>query len=109
MNTDHLTRFGDNPLFAHCTRPCNGANDYKPINCATYPLYPVNIDLTEWVRGAPARCPISDARLRRQIPIIADGLRRMERNHPGSIKTLVDFIRTYPGALGPLDKDKNGK
>ncbi|MDR1361027.1 MAG: hypothetical protein LBJ18_01820 [Rickettsiales bacterium] len=102
LDTHHLQPISENPQFVHCARPCNGANDYKPINCAAYPLYPVKEDLSEWVRGAKSRCPIGDTRLQKHKEIVADGLRKIEQAYPGSIKMLTEFIRAYPGALEHL-------
>lgn len=103
LNVEHLVPIKDNSLYVHCNRPCTRENDYKPINCAAYPLYPISEDLSAWVRGAKSRCPISDIRLRGQIKVIADGLRKIEAQHPGSIKMLVDFIKSYPGELEELE------
>ncbi|MDR0726441.1 MAG: hypothetical protein LBF37_00075 [Rickettsiales bacterium] len=105
LSVDHLVSIKDDPQYVHCIRPCTGQNDYKPINCATYPLYPVTEDLSVWVRGAKSRCPISDIRLRQQVKAVADGLRRIEELHPGSIKMMVEFIKSYPGDLESLESE----
>lgn len=107
LDMEHLKAIAGNPQHVHCTRPCTNENDYKPINCATYPLYPITLDLKYWVRGALARCPIPDVRLAAQIKVVASGIREIEKQHPGSIKIMVDFIRAYPGALEVLEYDAN--
>lgn len=109
LTTDHLQPINGNPRHVHCTRPCTGITDYKPVNCATYPLYPITEDLKLWVRGAKNRCPIGDIRLGQQTKHVANALRKIEKIHPGSIKTLVDFIRGYPGELEVLEYGPNGK
>ena len=109
LSLDHLESIKGNPEFVHCARPCTGPNDYKPVNCATYPLYPITEDLNLWVRGAKSRCPIADIKLCQHIKVVSDGLRKIEKNYPGSIKTLVYFIRNYPGALEIFEYDMGGK
>ncbi len=110
LSMAHLPPMQDNnPLYVNCVRPCTGLNDYKPINCATYPMYPLTTDLELWVRGAKNRCPIANIHLRKQIKVIADGLRKIEFVHPGSIKTLVDFTRIYKGELELFEYGLDGK
>lgn len=109
LSTEHLKPIKGNLENVHCARPCTNKNDYKPINCATYPLYPITEDLSVWVRGAKNRCPISDIVLSKQINIVANGLQKIEQAHPSSIKTMVDFIHSYPGALEIFEYGSNGK
>ena len=102
LSVEHLKVMKDNSQNAHCLKPCTDENDYKPVNCATYPLYPINENLDSWVRGAKSRCPITNERLAKQIQVVSTGLRKIEKEHAGSIKMLVDMIREYPGALEKL-------
>lgn len=109
LKTDHLQSIRNNPDYVHCTRPCIGENDYKPINCATYPLYPIVENMELWVRGAKNRCPIPDDRLLSHMNTVVNGMNKIKKFHPGSIKIMVDFILKYPGALEVFGYNRIGK
>ena len=95
-NTDHLYSVNNNPLHVKCSRTC-GPDDYKPLDCALYPLAPVTYDLSLWIRGDSRKCPIPSEELIQHLISSYYELTSIEQESPGSIEALVNSAREFRG------------
>lgn len=97
LSKDHLQieDYGEGSKIV-CQRPCV-SGEYKPIDCAIYPLSPANEAVTEFIVASNQKCPIPYEELLEHASKVRDVLLKWETEHPGSIASLVKAGKSYKG------------
>lgn len=92
LSLDHLTIIEERPdgsANIQCNRPCVEA-EFKPIDCAIYPLFPANVECTRFIVADHRKCPIPNRELIGWAFNVQSILRHWENEHPGSIARIVN-------------------
>ena len=100
LSTDHLNPVAKDGVIAlNCTRPCDG-KDLKPLDCQFYPLWPSNMEVTEFIVATNTKCPIPYELLKGRALWVQRMAFEWERLNPGSIAVMVksagDFVAYQP-------------
>lgn len=91
LKMDHLTSVskGEGMDAVNCTRPCV-TGEFKPLDCQIYPLWPSNLDATEFIVASHSKCPIPYEEL---IPLavkVGKMIRDWDLHNPGTLQVCVD-------------------
>ncbi|MCF7971181.1 MAG: hypothetical protein K9L22_08475 [Methylococcaceae bacterium] len=96
LKRDHLTF--DNPSHAICHSPCH-KGDLKPIDCSWYPLFPANIEATQFLVADHRKCPIPNTELFDKMREVHAAALLWEQNNPGSLEQIITLSKDFVGYM----------
>lgn len=88
-----VTKF-ENGHALHCNRPCT-AGEFKPLDCAWYPLYPASSDATLFIVADHRKCPIPNRELIEHARLVGQKARAWDQAHPGSLQAMVASAKDF--------------
>ncbi len=95
LSMDHLTvtKFEEGHAL-QCNRPCT-EGEFKPLDCAWYPLYPASADATLFIVADHRKCPIPNRELIEHAKRVGAKARAWDQAHPGSLQAMVVSARDF--------------
>lgn len=95
LSMEHLTitKFEDGHAL-HCNRPCT-EGEFKPLDCAWYPLYPAAEDATLFIVADHRKCPIPNKQLIEHARLVGQKALAWDKAYPGSLKAMVASAKEF--------------
>lgn len=97
LKSAHLS-FDAKHTHAICHKPCQ-KGDFKPIDCAWYPLFPANLSATQFLVADHRKCPIPNHELIDKMLSVHTQALVWEQKQAGSLEQMVTLSRDFVGYL----------